>query len=97
MPPATTLDEILGRSRVDEPQRHRNSDGAVVAITFTQEAWDSADSRLKSERGTQRSFVTACPVRGLVSVDAYVVPANSAAAPKPWSRVRGHAASGRTV
>ncbi|MDQ8045118.1 MAG: hypothetical protein REI11_10960 [Patulibacter sp.] len=82
-----TLEEVLGTARsADDPHLHLNHEGAVVAVTFTPEGWAAVDPLRKSEHQGQRSVITRCPVRGVVSVDAYVVPAVSALAPKPWSR-----------
>jgi hypothetical protein len=89
MPRTTTLDDILG-APADAPQVHLNGDGAVVAITYSQEAWDAVPDDRKSESAGTRSVITHCKVRGIVSVDAYVVPTFSAAAIKPW-RTQAHA------
>jgi hypothetical protein len=89
MPSSTTLEQIIGTSRgADEPQLHLNHEGAVVAITYTAKAWAQVEASRKSERNGQRSVVTTCPIRGVVSVDAYVIPAFTAATPKPWSRAQ---------
>lgn len=94
MPVSHTLSDLLG-TNADAPRRQVNSDGALVAITYTEEQWAALDPRVKSERDGQRSVVTRCRVRGIVSVDAFVVPAVSAAAPKPWSRAGAHHGDGR--
>ena len=83
-----SLSELVG-SPANAPHRHLNGDGALVALTFTPAQWAAADRRLISEHGAQRSIVARCPVRGMVSVDAFVVPTGTAAAAKPWSRTRG--------
>lgn len=85
MPVTHTLSDLLGKN-VDAPRRQVNADGALVAITYTEAQWADLDPKVKSERGAQRSVVARCSVRGVVSVDAFVVPAATAAAPKPWSR-----------
>lgn len=87
MPRSTTLEDILGTKRsADEPYVHTNHEGAIIAITYTEKAWSDVAEARKSERNGMRSVVTRCPVRGVVSVDAYVTPAFSALAPKPWSK-----------
>lgn len=89
MPSIHTLDDILGTTRAaDEPQRHLNHDGAVIAITYTEAAWAAVDPALKTERNGQRSVVTRCHVRGSACVDAYVIPEFATAAPTPWSRAQ---------
>lgn len=85
MPSSLSISDVLGKA-VDAPRRQCNGEGALVAVFYTEAQWAAVDPKLKSDHGGQRSVVTQCRVRGLVSVDAFVVPAASAAAQKPWSR-----------